>query len=269
MVEQVSIPEGGESPEAIAAATAAHNAEMVKIAESGKVIEKPAEAMPEGGVEKFFDKDKGAYNWEAHAKDADFRSGQSDADKLKAAEAAAKPGTEEVKKVEEALEVKGMDLSTFSQEFADKGELAEESYTKLAEGGFPKDLVDQFIAGQVAVAAATRAEVFSAIGGEKNFNDMSKWAAESATPEDLAVYNKAVGLGDTANAKMAVEALYSRFTEAAGKNPNLITADGAPSSGAAAFRSWEEVRVAMADKRYGADSAYTDDLVARLDRSNI
>ncbi len=250
---------------------AKHNAEMVRIADGGDINEKPT-AIPEGGVDKFFDKDKGSYNWEAHAKDSDFRSNQSDTDKAKAKEG----GDDETVKAAEteseaakALESKGLDLAPFSAEFAEKGALTEESYGKLGDAGFPKELVDQFIAGQQAVADATRASVYSTIGGEDNFTAMSEWAAENATPDDLAAYNKAVTSGDAATTKMAVEALFGRYTEATGSAPKLLSPGETNPTSGSVFRSWDEVTKAMSDARYGPDPAYTDDLIAKLDRSKL
>ena len=260
----------GPTPEATKAAADAHTADMVRIAEGGDV--KAPATMPEGGNDKFFDKDKGTYNWEAHAKDTDFRATQSDADKAKAAEAAKTPeapkADAEVAKVADSLASKGLDLSTFSQEYAEKGELNAESYVKLEAAGFPRDLVDQFISGQQAVAQASRAQVFDAIGGEKNFTEMAEWAAENASPADLAAYNKAATSGDAATVKLAVEALYGRYTEATGSAPKLLDGTHSPSGGSA-FGSWHEVQTAMSDPRYGPDDAYTRNLIAKLDRSKL
>ncbi len=155
------------------------------------------------------------------------------------------------------------------QEYAETGKLADESYTKLEAAGFPKDLVDQFVQGQKAVAEHARSVVFETIGGEKNFTAMSEWAAENASAADLAAYNKAVSSGDAATTKMAVEALYGRYTEAAGSAPKLLNAGETNPTGGSTFRSWHEVQTAMGDPRYGPDDAFTRALIAKLDRSQI
>ena len=36
----------------------------------------PPAAMPEGGVDKFYNKQTGEYNWAAHAREAEYRLGQ-------------------------------------------------------------------------------------------------------------------------------------------------------------------------------------------------
>ncbi len=124
-------------------------------------------------------------------------------------------------------------------------------------------------AAQQAVAQASRAQVFDAIGGEKNFTEMAEWAAENASPADLAAYNKAATSGDAATVKLAVEALYGRYTEATGSAPKLLGAGETTPTGGSTFGSWHEVQTAMSDPRYGPDDAYTRNLIAKLDRSKL
>ena len=53
---------------------------------------------------------------------------------------------------EQAEEATGIQLDKFYDEFADKGELTNQSYEELAKQGLNKDLVDSFIQGQNALA---------------------------------------------------------------------------------------------------------------------
>ena len=68
-----------------------------------------------------------------------------------------------------------------SQEYAEKGQLGEESYKALEESGIPKEYVDQFIAGQKAIGDQQTNTVKSMVGGEESYNEMAQWASQNMT----------------------------------------------------------------------------------------
>lgn len=169
---------------------------------------------------------------------------------------------------EETLSKAGLNFDDFANEFAQSGALSSESYDKLEKAGIPRDYVDAFIDGQAARAEAIRYQVLSEVGGEQGFADMAKWASKNLTKAELDAYNAAVDNPDVNVKRLAVQGLYSRYTASAGSEPSLV--GGAPSSVRGdVFRSVNEVTTAMSDPRYGSDEAYTQDVIAKLGRSNV
>ena len=67
---------------------------------------------------------------------------------------------------------------------------------------------------------------------------------------------------------MMVQGLYTRYQNAMGVEPNLVT--GRPAtSGPVPYRSTAEIVTAMSDPRYGKDVAYTEDVQKRVGGSNV
>lgn len=169
---------------------------------------------------------------------------------------------------EETLAKAGLNFDDFAAEFAQSGGLTDASYEKLEQAGIPRDYVDAFIDGQAARAEAIRYQVLAEVGGEQGFADMSKWASKNLTKAELDAYNAAVDNPDVNVKRLAVQGLYSRYTASAGTEPALV--GGTVSSGRGdVFRSVNEVTTAMSDPRYGSDPAYTQDVIAKLGRSEV
>lgn len=169
---------------------------------------------------------------------------------------------------EAALAGKGLSLDEFSQEYADKGELTPESYKKLEESGIPKAIVDQYIAGQQAIATRLQTEVKSVVGGDEGFAAMAAWAAVNASPEDLAAYNKAIDSGDVAQAKLAVAGLNQKFQEARPTEPHLITGVNGKVT-ADVYESIAQMQKDMASPEYKSDPAFRRKVQEKLGRSDI
>ena len=66
------------------------------------------------------------------------------------------------------------DIGNFVQEFNKDGKLSDDSYGKLNEAGFDRQMVDTYMSG----VATQRDSLFSIVGGKENFFQMTEWAAE-------------------------------------------------------------------------------------------
>ena len=170
---------------------------------------------------------------------------------------------------DEALKGTGLELTAFETEFAETGALSPESYEKLSKAGIPKAMVDQYIAGQQAMATQYQAEAHAQVGGAESYTAMVGWAAANLSDADKAAFNNAVDQGGS-NAKLAIAGLNAQFKAAQGTNPTLL--NGFAPSGASdvsGFRSTAELTTAMRDPRYAKDSAYRKDVEARLAASQL
>ena len=188
------------------------------------------------------------------------KEGQGKPDEQQAADASQE-------QAKEALSAKGLNFDEFSNEFAEKGELSEESFKKLEEAGIPKSFVDAYIEGQKALANQLRNDVFTSVGGEKQYQTMLEWAKTAYTPAEVEAFNKAT-LGSREEVMLAVSSLKSRFEAAYGRPPSLM--GGAQQGGGAqGFSSTAEMTAAMRDPRYRSDPAYRAQVAAKLAVSDI
>ncbi|GGX91147.1 hypothetical protein GCM10007160_18290 [Litchfieldella qijiaojingensis] len=163
----------------------------------------------------------------------------------------------------------GVDMESLSQEYAENGELAEESYKALEAVGISREMVDQYIEGQEARASQAEDQVKEAIGGEAEFNKMAEWASANMTPEQLDAYNAEIDSGDPRRMEQAVQALAFQYSQAKPSEPDLIGGDSQGKGGSDAFQSVAQLTEAMKDPRYHKDPAYRQDVERRLAKSNI
>ena len=111
-------------------------------------------------------------------------------------------------------------------------------------------------------------QLFEMVGGEKAYQSMINWAGQNLTKQEISMYDSVMGKGDPNAIFFAVQALNSKYTEAVGNDGQLLTGRGGNDS-VAAFRSQAELVQAMSDPRYDNDPAYRQDVMRKLENSDI
>ena len=94
---------------------------------------------------------------------------------------------------------------------------------------------------------------------------MISWASDNLEPEEVRMYDSIMDGGDPAAVYFAVKSLVSQYTDANGKDGNLLTGKAPAASADKAFRSQAELVQAMNDPRYDTDEAYRADVMAKLE----
>jgi hypothetical protein len=171
--------------------------------------------------------------------------------------------------VADELANKGLDLSDFSNEFNTKGELSAESYDALEKAGYPRNIVDQYIAGQKAQAALYESEVKSIAGGDKGFSEMVEWARANLSPAEIQAYNNAIDSGDANQAKLAVTGIHAKFASARPSEPSLFQGNTASAQSSDVYESIAQMQKDMASPDYKTDPAFRAKVERKLSRSNI
>lgn len=161
----------------------------------------------------------------------------------------------------------GLDFDALAATYAEAGVLGEADYAALEAAGIPKDIVDGFIAGQVAVADNLRNAAFGIAGGEEAYTSMVTWAQANMSPAEISAFNQTVGGTNADQVKFAVSGLKARYEQVNGTDPSLL---GGGLSGAVddTFANWHQVKTAMKDPRYSKDAQYRQGVEAKLGRSN-
>jgi hypothetical protein len=159
----------------------------------------------------------------------------------------------------------------FHEEFAQSGELSQESYAELEKLGVSKAVVDQYISGREATLQAQLSEFHNAVGGKENYQSMAEWAMQTLAEDEKAAYNRAVQGNDPIQVKWAIQGLYARFEKENGVAPSVVIQGRSPASGSVKpFGSLEELTTAMSDARYKAgDTAFHKEVEKRLAISNL
>lgn len=171
----------------------------------------------------------------------------------------------------EIVENKGIDFDNLTKEFSTNGQLSEKSYKELADKGIPKETVDAYIQGQMALAEKYQSDVVKSVGGNEAYNQMTEWAKTNLTQGQLEAYNAAVSSSNMDTVSLAVQGLKAQYDRANGSAPQRQLMGATNSSGEAIqpFRSRTQYVDAIKDARYERDPAYRADVLARLERSDI
>ena len=163
----------------------------------------------------------------------------------------------------------GLDMAALNAEFAKDGALSEASLAALAAKGFDKKMVDQYIEGRQAVAAAFQMDVKSSTpGGAEKYSEMIEWAKVNLSQPEIDAYNSAMDTNNKEQAKLAVAGLGVKFAAAVGNEPSLI--GGRPNAGPSdVYESIAQMKADMSDKRYKSDPAFRRSVAEKLGRSSI
>lgn len=241
-----------------AAAAAPESTEAALAAKSEEAAKADAPARPEWLPEEFESPE-------------DFAKAFAELKAGKAAETPAETEANAEENTEEKTEEKPtpvVDVNAVSAEFAEKGELSEETYADLAAKGFDKAFVDSFIEGQKARADAVDRRLTDAAGGKDHLDRMFAWASTSMTAAEITAYNASFANADVTAAELAIKELRSKYEAANGRDGSLLNGK-APSPAADTFGSWAEVTQAMSDPRYEKDPAYRAKVEAKMARSPL
>lgn len=171
---------------------------------------------------------------------------------------------------EEAKSDSPFDLAELTQEYTQNGGLSDKSYKKLEEAGISREIADGYIAGQKALGQQIGNQVKDSVGGQEEYQNMVEWAKSNYTQDQIKAYDDAVNSGNIELAKMAARGLQADYQYKAGVDGK--TYGGKPSAPEGAqdvFRSNAEVTAAMKDPRYEFDHAYRQDVLSKLERSDI
>jgi len=248
-------------------AQAAHEAEMVKVADELEVKNNPnAEQRPDWLPEKFKSAEQMA---EAYAS-LESKLGSNEQTQETTEETTPEVTREaEASEVKQVLDKAGVDFNALQSEYTEQGEVSADSYAKLEEAGFSKDLVDSYIKGQESLNANYEKAVYDTAGGQEAYGELIQWAGDNLQQGEITAFDKAVSSGDVDMVKMAVSGLQTKYQAAEGTDPTLLSEGQSSNSTGGVFNSWAEVTAAMNDTRYESDVAYRQKISAKLGRSQL
>ena len=183
--------------------------------------------------------------------------------------------------ISSVMEKAGVDPWAISKQFHEsQGEYTPEMVKQLTDAGFSEQAVKSYFAGRAAEAGYTStdsvqdiseteiADVQTAVGGKETYTNMMNWAAQNLTESAITAFDATMSSGTIDQIRLAVSGLQAQFENATGYDGQMLTGK-APKSSGDVFRSQAELVQAMSDQRYDNDPAYRQDVIAKLDRSDL
>ena len=111
-------------------------------------------------------------------------------------------------------------------------------------------------------------QIKNSAGGEREYANIINWAKSNLPKESINAFDEVVNTGSIQAIKLAVAGLKTEYNNANGVEGKMVTGKQAPNKGDV-FRSQQELVRSMSDPRYDNDPAYRQDIIEKLDRSDL
>ena len=111
-------------------------------------------------------------------------------------------------------------------------------------------------------------QIKNSAGGEQKYAQIVNWAKTNLPEDQITAFDEVVNTGSVQAIQLAVSGLKAEYDNANGVEGRMVTGK-APQNSGDVFRSQQELVAAMNDPRYDRDPAYRQDVIEKLDRSNL
>ena len=167
-------------------------------------------------------------------------------------------------------------ISNASQEYAETGNISDEMMEQFGEMS-SQDLVEAYMniqanAPEAAAEELSESEVNSiknSVGGDQAYDNVMQWAGENLDPDQVDAFDNIIATGNSTAIQMMVNGLKAQYDSSNGYEGRMLSGKSANASSSDVFRSQAELVAAMSDSRYESDPAYRNDLLEKLDRSDL
>jgi hypothetical protein len=232
--------------------------------------------------DKYFSKDTGQYNWEAHAREQEFIDKQKADDKDT-------EGTED--KPEEKAEAKddenkyaeitdenaptavkeaGLDLDALKAKVFDNGDIDDADYEALKKIGVDEKAANAYVQNLFDTAQGHLDTVMDMFGGQDGLKATMEKLVEAGTVDKDDLEGLAFSLGDPRTGVSVAKTLLAQAGGKPAAPANRLRGDqGGGSQETDGFKSQSEMVTAQRDPRYKTDEAYRNEVIAKIAKSTF
>ena len=182
--------------------------------------------------------------------------------------------------ISSVMEKAGVDPWAIRQEFHDnQGQYTPEMVEQLTKAGFSEAAVKSYFAGRSAEAGYTSkvadisetqiADIQTKAGGAETYKNIVGWAQQNLSEQSITAFDNVVNSGTIDEINFAVAGLKAQYDNANGFEGTMLTGKAPASTSKDVYRSQAELVAAMSDSRYDKDPAYRQDVIEKLDRSDL
>ena len=159
--------------------------------------------------------------------------------------------------------------------YKNNGQISQEMHDQLTGAGIAKEAVDAYLSGR-AKEMGMNADlnqtdidgIKRSVGGEKAYESLMTWAGQNLSQDTINSFDNLINTGDAASIQLAVNGLVAQYQNDAGYEGRML--QGKPSkTNTDVYQSQAQLVAAMSDPRYDNDPAYRQDVIAKLDRSDL
>ena len=162
--------------------------------------------------------------------------------------------------------------------YGNENSLSSETIEKFSEMS-STDLVNAYIQSiqnnpaaqqqqEVDIPDAQVNQIQNSVGGEKQYTNIVSWAANNLPEKQVLAYDNLVQSGNVEAINLALKGLKAEYDDAFG-NEGRTLQGRSPRNSDGIFKSQAELIRAMADPRYESDEAYRDEVMDKLNASDL
>ena len=182
--------------------------------------------------------------------------------------------------ISDVMQKAGVDPWAISQEFHDnQGQYTPEMVQQLTKAGFSEAAVKSYFAGRAAESGYTSkveditdaqiSDIQTKAGGAETYKNLVGWAQQNLSESSINAFDNVINTGTIDEINFAVAGLKAQYDNANGFEGTMYTGKAPTSTSQDVFRSQAELVAAMSDARYDKDPAYRQDIIEKLDRSDL
>ena len=182
--------------------------------------------------------------------------------------------------ISDVMQKAGVDPWAISQEFHDnQGQYTPEMVQQLTKAGFSEAAVKSYFAGRAAESGYTSkveditdaqiSDIQTKAGGAETYKNLVGWAQQNLSEASINAFDNVINTGTIDEINFAVAGLKAQYDNANGFEGTMYTGKAPTSTSQDVFRSQAELVAAMSDARYDSDPAYRQDIIEKLDRSDL
>lgn len=209
--------------------------------------------------DKYYNSEKSEYNWQAHAREAEFVNSQQ-AEKTIDAESET-ANAEAIETAEQAVEQAGLDWDVLSRKIGETGNIDESDYEALSKMGIPKEIVEQHVDMVYTQVQGHIAKVTDAFGGREQWQQTQAWADRNLDQTEIDQLNGMLG---GPNYEMAVNLLMQK----AGTQMNAMPMGSGGNPAVEGYASQMEMVADQRNPEYKRDPAFREKVMQRAAASN-
>jgi len=174
------------------------------------------------------------------------------------------------------FESKGVDPYPICEEFyKNNGQIPQEMHDQLTGAGLSKVVVDAYLSGRARelgmnpeVNQSDIDSIQQSVGGQQQYESLMNWAADNLSEDSINSFDNLVNTGDRNSIQLAVNGLLAQYQNAAGYEGRMLQGKPAKTN-TDIYQSQAQLVAAMSDPRYDNDPAYRQEVIAKLDRSDL
>jgi len=171
---------------------------------------------------------------------------------------------------------KGVDPYPICEEFwKNNGQIPQEMHDQLTGAGLSKVAVDAYLAGRAQqygmnsqVNQSDIDSIQQSVGGKQQYESLMNWAADNLSQDSINSFDNLVNTGDPNSIQLAVNGLLAQYQNDAGYEGRMLQGKPAKTN-TDVYQSQAQLVAAMSDPRYENDPAYRQEVIAKLDRSDL